>query len=146
MTMSKVYIPATLRQLVYERAKGCCEYCLMPETVALAPHEVDHIIAKKHGGRTEADNLALSCTLCNKHKGTDLTSIDPHTGQIASLYHPRQNRWREHFRLDGSQFVPLTPTGRVTVRLLHLNHPQRVEERQFLLVANMLPTKGLDEK
>jgi len=52
--------------LVYQRAGGCCEYCLIPEAVAFANHEIDHIIAQKHGGPTEADNLALSCVLCNK--------------------------------------------------------------------------------
>jgi len=66
--MSTTYIPAELRRLVYERARGRCEYCLIPETVVLVSHQVDHIIAEKHGGLTEADNLALSCA-CNKHKG-----------------------------------------------------------------------------
>ncbi len=54
------YIPTTLKRLVYERAGGVCEYCLIPETAVLAAHEVDHIISKKHGGQTELDNLALS--------------------------------------------------------------------------------------
>jgi len=34
---------------------------LIPETVVLVVHQIDHIIAEKHGGLTEADNLAL-CT------------------------------------------------------------------------------------
>ncbi len=80
--MSKTYIPAALRQFVYERANGCCEYCLIPEVATLAPHEIDHIISKKHGGLTEAGNLALSCVLCNKYKGSDLASVDPDTGEI----------------------------------------------------------------
>ena len=66
--MSTTYIPIALRRQVYERAKGYCEYCLIPDIAAFAPHEIDHIIAEKHGGLTEAENLALSCTLCNKHK------------------------------------------------------------------------------
>jgi 5-methylcytosine-specific restriction endonuclease McrA len=57
-------IPARLRQLVRQRARGCCEYCLFPESTTLAPHEVGHIVARKHGGVTEEDNLALCCTLC----------------------------------------------------------------------------------
>jgi 5-methylcytosine-specific restriction endonuclease McrA len=51
--MSKTYIPVVLRRQVYERAKGCCEYCLIPDVATFAPHEIDHIIAEKHGGRTE---------------------------------------------------------------------------------------------
>lgn len=86
------YIPATLRRLVYERAKGICEYCLIPEIAVLVPHEVDHIISKNHGGQTELDNLALSCALCNKHKGSDLTSVDHVTAKIIPLYHPRCKR------------------------------------------------------
>jgi len=131
------YIPSALRKLVNERANRCCEYCFFPEVATLASHEVDHIIAEKHGGLTEADNLALSCILCNKHKGSDLASIDPDTGKLAPLYHPRQDRWSEHFRLDGAEFIPLTPKGRVTVRLLQLNRSDRVEERKQLIQAGM---------
>ncbi|MGA9380947.1 MAG: HNH endonuclease signature motif containing protein [Phormidium sp.] len=136
--MSRTYIPSALRQLVYDRAKGCCEYCLIPETASFAKHEIDHIIAEKHGGLTEAENLALSCTLCNKHKGSDLTSIDPETNQITPLYNPRRDRWLDHFQLSNAQFLPLTSMGRVTIRLLQLNHPDRVKERELLIAANLL--------
>ena len=133
--MSSTYIPVALRQLVYERANAQCEYCLIPEDVVFAPHEIDHIIAEKHGGPTEANNLALSCTLCNKYKGSDIASVDPYTEQIVPLYHPRQNQWFEHFRLNDAEFVPRTPIGRVTIQLLQLNHPNRIEERKVLIMA-----------
>lgn len=136
--MSKTYIPVALRRQVYERAKACCEYCLIPDVATFAPHEIDHIIAEKHSGRTEAENLALSCTLCNKHKGSDLASVDPETGKIVPLYHLRQDLWHEHFRLSGSEFVPLSPIGRVTIGLLQLNRRDRVEERQLLLQAGII--------
>lgn len=132
------YIPSGLRQQVHERAEGRCEYCLIPETVVLVPHEVDHIIAQKHGGLTESENLALSCTVCNKYKGSDLASLDPDTGAIIPLFHPRWERWMDHFQLRGAEIVPLTSTGRVTVRLLQLNHPDRIEERDLLLAAGIL--------
>ncbi|WP_373540756.1 HNH endonuclease [Chamaesiphon sp.] len=64
---------------------------------SFSAHEIDHIIAEKHDGRTESENLALSCNLCNKYKGSDLASVDPETEKIVPLYHPRQNLWREHF-------------------------------------------------
>ncbi len=57
------YIPISLRQQIYERAGGQCEYCLTPEVAVLMSLEIDHIIARKHGGKTETDNLALSCSL-----------------------------------------------------------------------------------
>ena len=136
--MSTTYISVALRKQVYERANGCCEYCLIPDVASFSAHEIDHIIAEKHDGRTESENLALSCTLCNKYKGSDLASIDPETEKIVPLYHPRQNLWHEHFRLSGGEFLPLSPVGRVTIRLLQLNRRDRVEERQLLIQAGIL--------
>ena len=135
--MSNTYIGAELRRSIRERAQNCCEYCLINQEDNFLPFEVDHIIAEKHGGLTEADNLALSCTLCNKHKGSDIASIDPETGEIVPLYNPRRDKWHEHFQLSGAEFIPLTPKGRVTVRLLQLNRSDRVEERKLLIEAEM---------
>lgn len=136
--MSQTYIPAALRRLVRERSGDRCEYCLIPESVAFAPHWIDHIVAEKHGGMADADNLANSCVLCNQSKGSDLTSIDPDTDQIVALFHPRRDRWTDHFRLMDGRIDPLTPVGRVTVRLLHLNDPDRVEERKHLIAAGLI--------
>ena len=130
------YFPAALRQQIYEQAHGQCEYCLIPQTAVLVSLQVDHIIARKHGGATTANNLALACPLCNKHKGSDLASIDPVNGAVTALFHPRRQQWHEHFYLQDGQILPLTATGRVTVSLLQLNRPERVAERQLLLAAN----------
>lgn len=136
--MSTAYIPSALRRLVYERAGGRCEYCRVPETAVFAAHEIDHIISEKHEGPTEAENLALCCALCNQHKGSDIASIDPATNQIAPLFHPRHERWQDHFMLREAQIIPLTSSGRVTVRLLQFNHPDRLEERELLIAAGAL--------
>lgn len=136
--MAQTYIPAALRRFVRERGLGCCEYCVIPEQFTLVPHWVDHIVAEKHGGQTTAENLALACVLCNLFKGSDLTSLDPESGEITPLFHPRQDRWSDHFRLDGAIIEPLTPTGRVTVRLLQLNKPDRIEERNLLVRLGVL--------
>ena len=136
--MSETYVPAELRRLVQQRADRRCEFCLMPETGAFLPHEIDHVIAEKHGGETSEQNLAWTCAVCNKRKGSDLTSIDPHSGEIVALFHPRQDYWSDHFKLAGAAIEPLTPTGRFTVRLLQLNHPDRVEERQALVTAGLI--------
>jgi hypothetical protein len=137
--VSQTYIPADLRRLVRARAGDCCEYCLVPEWMTFAAHWIDHIVAEKHGGRTQADNLANCCVLCNQRKGSDLSSIDPETGELAELFHPRRHCWTDHFRLlaDG-RVEPLTPAGRVTVRLLQLNHSDRVAERANLLAGGFL--------
>lgn len=52
---------ASLTQHVRERAAGRCEYCRLPQAGSNIPFEIDHIIARKHGGRTLTSNLALTC-------------------------------------------------------------------------------------
>jgi hypothetical protein len=123
---------------VHERAGGACEYCLAPEATALFAHEVDHIVAEKHGGTTTEDNLALSCAACNLHKGSDIGSIDPVTGELVPLFHPRRDRWSDAFQLIDARIVPRTAAARATVRLLQLNRPERVAERAVLVMAALL--------
>jgi hypothetical protein len=70
---------------------------------------MEHIIAEKHGGATEAQNLALACPYCNRAKGTDLGSLDPQTSVLTPFYNPRTQDWQvTHFRLEGASIVPLT--------------------------------------
>jgi hypothetical protein len=108
-----------------------CEYCRILERFTLAEHEVDHVIAVKHGGRTVLDNLALCCTVCNRFKGSDIASIDPDTGQLTPLFHPRLDRWDDHYEFRKGEILGLTATGRVTIRLLRMNRPTRIKERQL---------------
>jgi hypothetical protein len=133
------YIPETLRRQIDQRANGRCEYCLIHDDDVYMPHEIDHIIAEKHGGETHESNLCLSCYECNRHKGSDLTSIDPVTHEIVALFHPRKDTWNEHFRLDGAVIVPLTAKGRVTARLLQFNKQERLLEREVLISAGHYP-------
>jgi len=130
--MTQTRILASLRREVRERAGERCEYCLLAESQAFFPHEPDHLIAVKHGGRTISANLALACFDCNRFKGSDIGSIDPVTGELVALFNPRAQRWSEHFLLNGGQIIPLTAVGRVTERLLRLNLPTRVEIRERL--------------
>lgn len=130
--MSLTYIPAALRRLVVERAENRCEYCLLPVDLAFFPHEVDHVIAAKHGGQIEAENLAFACWRCNRHKGSDLGSFDPQTQTFSLLFNPRQQVWTEHFAFQEEQMIGLTPEGRTTVSLLQLNSAERLAERRSL--------------
>jgi hypothetical protein len=125
-------ITAALRRLVRERAALRCEYCLLAEDDAFLPHEPDHVIAVKHGGVTDASNLALACFNCNRYKGSDIASIDPDDGRLTPLFNPRTGDWAEHFRAEAGRVVPVTPTGRVTVALLQINLGLRVEVRDEL--------------
>lgn len=128
--MSETYISTALRRLVAERAWTRCEYCLLSSGVSFYPHEVDHIIAEKHDGKTEFDNLAYACARCNRFKGTDLGSFDPLTGQFAFLFNPRTQVWSEHFAFEGEMIVGLTAEGRTTVKLLQMNSEERLAERK----------------
>ena len=96
----------------------------------------------KHGGLTTLDNLAFACFSCNRHKGSDLSSIDPQTGAIAPLFNPRVQAWTAHFRMQDFAVVPLTGEGRVTVALLHLNDLERIQERIALAQAGWEPDHG----
>jgi 5-methylcytosine-specific restriction endonuclease McrA len=132
-------ISSSLRQAVFERAKGRCEYCLLPQAIAAHKHEPDHIIPKQHDGETTPDNLALACARCNRYKGYNVGSFDPETGDLVPFYNPRRQEWSAHFRLDGAMIQPLTAEGRVTVKMLHLNDTDRVEERERLIEVRLYP-------
>jgi len=111
---------------------------LAAETDTTLRHEVDHIISRKHGGTGEPSNLALACFLCNRFKGSDISSI-LRTGCLTPLFHPRINEWAMHFRIAGAVIEPLTDVGEVTARLLRLNQASRVIERKHLQDANRYP-------
>ncbi|MEA5620541.1 HNH endonuclease signature motif containing protein [Cronbergia sp. UHCC 0137] len=126
------YVSATLRRLVTQRAGNKCEYCQFPQMASLFAFEMEHIIAEKHDGITEAGNLALSCPCCNRFKGTDLGSIDPETRQLTAFFNPRLQQWSDHFRLEEGIIMPLTPEGRVTAKILQFNLLERILERKQL--------------
>jgi hypothetical protein len=133
------YISERLRSQVYERAGGRCEYCLYHERYSIKAHEIDHIYAEKHGGVTLDDNLCLSCAYCNRFKGSDLASLDPQTGEPAFLFHPRLDRWDEHFRRIGAQIEGISPKARTTVRLLHMNDDEQFLQREVLIEFGLYP-------
>ena len=133
------YVSASVRRVVTRRAREQCEYCRFPQMASLFTFEMEHIIAEKHDGITNAENLALSCPYCNRFKGTDLGSIDPETQQLTPFFNPRLQQWSDHFRLEGGTIVPLTPEGRVTAKILHFNLPERILERQQLIAIREYP-------
>ena len=105
-------ISQELRAEVAQRADNRCEYCLIHQDDSGFPHQVDHIVSRKHGGLSTRENLAFACVLCNRHKGSDVASIDPDTGQAILLFHPRRDRWSDHFRLDG-RILPISVAASV---------------------------------
>jgi hypothetical protein len=114
---------AAVRAAVGSRAGFSCEYCQSREQFAVQSFAVEHVEPQSAGGSDELDNLAYSCQGCNNHKYTRTRAVDPATGIEVSLFHPRRDRWADHFAWteDCSEVIGLTPTGRATVALLRLN-------------------------
>jgi hypothetical protein len=140
--MSVTYIPAELRRLVVARAEGLCEYCLIAEDDTFYGCEADHIIAEKHGGATEENNLAQACVACNQAKGSDVGSIHWESGSFVRFFNPRTDRWYDHFALDGDRIEGLTPIGAVTARIPGFNTAERVFERQLLRETERFPNEA----
>jgi hypothetical protein len=114
-------------------AKNRCEYCGMPSEHDPLPFQVDHIIARQHGGQTVLENLAWSCLHCNKHKGPNIAGVDPLTGRLIALFHPRRQSWHRHFVWDGSILVGRTASARATIEVLAINDRNAVAFRAELM-------------
>ena len=93
---------AVTRDAVQRRADGRCEYCLLRQEHSELRHHIEHIVAKQHGGSEELDNLAFACHRCNLRKGPNLTGIDPVTGRLVRLFHPRRDQWPTTFASGAS--------------------------------------------
>ena len=130
-------VSTDLRRLVTERAGNSCEYCLLPQTIALHRHEPDHIVPLQHGGITGKENLALSCMRCNRLKGPNVGSFDPETGNLVPFFNPRKQKWNDHFKIEEARIVPLTAEARVTVKILRLNDEDRLAERKCMIEAGL---------
>ncbi|MBK8092893.1 MAG: HNH endonuclease [Verrucomicrobiaceae bacterium] len=98
-----------------------------------AAFHIEHIVAKQHRGPTIEENLALACSGCNLHKGTNLFSLDPDTNQPVRLFDPRKDRWEDHFRRVGARILGITGVGRTTAWLLQFNSDLNLLQRQAIL-------------
>ena len=50
-------LEAALIRQVWQRARSRCEYCQMPQEFDEISFEIDHVIARKHGGPTVVRRL-----------------------------------------------------------------------------------------
>jgi hypothetical protein len=145
--MPESRISADLREQVSVRASGCCEYCRSQARYATQAFSVEHILPRVQGGATSLDNLALACQGCNNHKYDKIAALDPVSGQLVPLYHPRRDRWDVHFAWsdDFTLMIGLTPTGRATVDALHLNRDGVVNLRRLLYEIGQHPPPLVEE-
>jgi hypothetical protein len=128
-----------LREQVRQRASDCCEYCQMPQSCTLLPHEVDHIRAQKHKGPTRPENLCWACALCNSHKGSDVSAYVPGTEELVRLFNPRIDVWDDHFEWMDSLLLGKTPIAQATLELLQMNKDSRVVLRRMLMDLALFP-------
>jgi hypothetical protein len=145
--MRKGRVSAALRRHAAERAGNCCEYCQSQERYAMQSFSAEHIEPRSRKGKTNLDNLAWACQGCNSHKYLKTSARDPVTGELVSLFHPRRQRWSDHFYWshDFTLIVGLTPAGRATVQALKLNRPGLIELRRILVRVAVHPPAEMNE-
>jgi HNH endonuclease len=132
-------IPQSLRKSVILRANHCCEYCCIADIDSYYGFQVDHIISRKHGGKTLLINLAYACPDCNRYKGTDLGTYIDNSLNLIRLFHPRLDDWQDHFETDNSGLISAkSDIGTATLKVLSINHPDRIIERRLLWQLGLL--------
>ena len=110
------------------------------------PLTVDHILPRavwRAGPKAAFDpddprNLAAACWQCNViGKRARTHARDPLSGVIVPLFHPRRDRWRDHFAWssDFLRVIGKTPTGWATIRALGLNGARYRAQRRLLRQA-----------
>lgn len=123
------------------RAGHRCEYCRAPEAIFNLPFEVEHIVPTSRDGPDDDSNLALSCRACNLYKADQVSGVEETTGEAVRLFHPRTDRWDDHFRLDmdDAAIRGVTPVGRVTVACLRMNREIQREARRSWIRLGIYP-------
>ena len=127
--------------LVASRAGHRCEYCHAPEVVFNFPFEVEHVVPLSRNGEDHEYNWALSCRSCNLRKASRLDAIDPDSGESVRLYHPRRDRWEDHFEpdLEAGEITGRTAVGRATVSRLEMNSPTQLMARRHWQRLEIFP-------
>ncbi|TVQ21048.1 MAG: HNH endonuclease [Leptolyngbya sp. DLM2.Bin15] len=139
--MARFSLTTAEKQFITQRARRCCEYCLSQADFSPDPFSIEHIIPIAKGGTNRLENLALSCQGCNNRKYTHTEAIDPVTGNIVPLYHPRQQQWNNHFvwSQDFTRMIGTTPIGRATIKRLDLNRLGVMNLRELLASIHRHP-------
>jgi hypothetical protein len=81
-------------------------------------------------------NLAFACPHCNRHKGPNIAGLDPESGGLVRLFHPRDDVWNQHFEFQGARVTGKTAIGRTTIRVLAMNAEDLLLLRNELLKEN----------
>jgi hypothetical protein len=66
-------------------------------------------------------------------KGRNIAGIDPITGRLAALFHPRLQSWNRHFKWEGPILVGRTQCARATIEVLAINDADTLAFRAQLI-------------
>lgn len=137
---SRQRISAPIRRQVAEDAGHRCCYCRSPEVIGI-PMVMEHMIPLAAGGSSDIVNLCLACYRCNEFKGARIEVPDPLSGEMVRLFHPRTQKWSEHFAWseDSLRVIGLTPYGRATIVALRLNSDRLVGARKLWKLVGLQP-------
>ena len=126
---------------IARRASHRCEYCKAPEVVFNFPFEVEHIVPLSWQGSNDEANLALACRSCNLRKGNRISGVSSGSNIEVSFFHPRGDRWSEHFQvnIESGEVLGRTLVGEVTVEYLEINSPAQVAARQLWIRLGLFP-------
>lgn len=132
-------IPERVRLLVIQRAKFRCEYCKIHTEDLFFSFEIDHVIALKHGGTNDLDNLAFACPHCNQHKGSDFATLLDDFNDIVVLFNPRKHIWTDHFEFIEGEIIAKTRIGKASVKIFQFNKPDLLILRRLLSEVGKYP-------
>lgn len=132
-------ISGELRKTIILLSTNCCEYCHLPDEDSYYGFQIDHIISRKHGGKTILQNLAYACPDCNRFKGSDLGTYLDNLLTFTRFFHPRLDVWDDHFMLsENGEIISKSSIGSATIKILMINHPDRIIERKILLDLGLM--------
>ena len=134
----------SIKNEVYRRAKGCCEYCQTCEANTGQTLHIEHI---QPGNNNSLENLCLACAGCNLSKGQATQAVDPETETAVALFNPRLQKWHEHFEWDtnGVLIIGKSPIGRATIQRLKMNRRSILIARGRWVLGGFHPTSELNE-
>ena len=141
--MAKSYISPSDKQLIFERAKGYCEYCKCSADFTTELFSIEHILPRSKRGLNDLENLAWACIGCNIFKSSKIEYLDPVSQQIFILFNPRTMIWDIHFTWDETLtfIIGKTAIGRATIEALKLNRYQLRNLRRALIAIGEHPPR-----
>ena len=124
------YISNKLKTFISGQAGFRCEYCRLSAYHSYFPFHFEHIISIKHGGKTNAANLAYACPLCNLNKGSDIATFLNDPTDLIRFFNPRIDKWADHFQAESTgEIVAKTAIGAATIKIFNFNHTDSMIER-----------------